>query len=70
MAAQGLKLALLNGDDKTADRRYIEHFILSRSRELGKKYGVAYAEAFQYLDGRTPRKAVDEYIKENAVPNK
>jgi LmbE family N-acetylglucosaminyl deacetylase len=67
---QGLKLPLLNGEDKAADRRYIEHFILARSRELGEKYGVRYAEAFQYIDHRTPRKAVDEYIKQNAVPAK
>jgi hypothetical protein len=68
LAAKGLKLALLDGDDQSADRRYIEQFILARSRELGEKYGVAYAEAFQYIDQRTPRKAVEEYIRENSVP--
>lgn len=70
LAKRGQRLPLLEGDDRTADRRYIEQFMLARSRELGKKYGLAYAEAFQYLDGRNPTKAVDDYVRENAVPAK
>ena len=33
----------------TADRNYIKEFILARSRELGQKHGVEYAEAFHYI---------------------
>jgi hypothetical protein len=43
---------------------------LSRDRELGKKYGVDYAEAFHYVDGRRPGKAVETYVKENAAAAK
>ena len=42
----------------TADRHYIKEFVLARNRELGKKYGVEYAEAFHYIGpgvgGRAP----------------
>ncbi|MBI3210517.1 MAG: PIG-L family deacetylase [Candidatus Solibacter usitatus] len=65
LAKQGLKLPLLDGDDVTADRAYIKEFMLARDRELGKKYGVAYAEAFHYIGTRPDR--VQEYIKKNAV---
>ncbi|HQU43810.1 MAG TPA: PIG-L family deacetylase [Pirellulales bacterium] len=52
-------------------RNYIKEFVLGRSRALGKKYGVEYAEAFHYLGGPTPKRtAVEEYIEKNAVPNK
>src|SRR5450432_412720 len=42
LAKQGKKLDLLGNDDRTADRNYIQEFLLTRDRELGKKYGVAY----------------------------
>jgi len=70
LAKQGKKLPLLDGDATTADRRYIEEFILRRDRELGKKYGVQYAEAFHYVDGRNPNATVEKYIEENARPVK
>jgi LmbE family N-acetylglucosaminyl deacetylase len=71
LARKGVKLPLLGDDDVTADRNYIREFILARSRELGKRYGVEYAEAFHYI-GRSARRrsAVDEYIEKNAVQAK
>jgi LmbE family N-acetylglucosaminyl deacetylase len=69
LAQRNLRLPLLDGDDATADRNYIREFILGRNRELGRQYGVEYAEAFHYIGpgvGRTSR--LEEYIKKNAVP--
>ncbi len=69
LAKRNLKLPMLGDDDVTADRNYIREFVLARNRELGRIYGVAYAEAFHYIGPGTPRKTLlDEYIKKNAVP--
>ncbi|MBM3810033.1 MAG: hypothetical protein FJW20_00190 [Acidimicrobiia bacterium] len=70
LAKRGQRLPLLDGDDAAADRNYIKEFVLARNRELGRRYGVEYAEAFHYIGpgsaSRGPR--VEEYIKQNAVP--
>ncbi len=56
LAKRNLKLPLLGDDDATADRNYIKEFVLARNRELGKRYGVEYAEAFHYIGpGSTAR---------------
>lgn len=70
LAKRKLRLPLLGDDDVTADRNYIREFLLARNRELGRQYGVEYAEAFHYIGpGAAPRQSVlDEYIKKNAVP--
>jgi LmbE family N-acetylglucosaminyl deacetylase len=65
---RGLRLPLLGSDDETADRKFIEHFTLAGSRELGKKYGVKYAEAFHHIGGQTKADPVAEYVRENAEP--
>lgn len=71
LAKKGQKLSLLGDDDVTADRNYIKQFVLTRSRALGQKYGMQYAEAFHYIGGRPARRtAVEEYIENNAVPIK
>jgi hypothetical protein len=66
LAKQNLRLPLLGNDDATANRAYIKHMVLEHDGELGKKYGVQYAEGFHYI-GRE-RSRMDEYIKKNAVP--
>lgn len=72
LGARNQRLPMLGDDDITADRNYIREFSLMRNRELGKQYGVEYAEAFHYIApgasgaDRDPR--VDEYIKQHAVP--
>lgn len=70
LARRNLRLPLLGDDDVTADRNYIQEFVLARNRELGRQYGVEYAEAFHYIGpgpgGRGSR--VEEYIRKNAVP--
>jgi LmbE family N-acetylglucosaminyl deacetylase len=69
LAKQGRRLPLLGDDDETADRNYIREFVLARNRELGRKYGVGYAEAFHYIGpGASPR--TEDYIREHAVPLK
>jgi LmbE family N-acetylglucosaminyl deacetylase len=69
LATKNLRLPLLGDDDLTADRNYIKEFLLARNRELGRKYGVAYAEAFHYIGpgGANPR---EQYIRDHAVPLK
>jgi LmbE family N-acetylglucosaminyl deacetylase len=67
LAKRGQKLPLLGDDDTTADRNYIKEFILARSRALGQKHGVQYAEAFHHIGGGPRRSSVEEYIKKNAV---
>ena len=68
------RLPLLGDDDATADRNYIREFAMTHSRELGRAYGVEYAEAFHYIPpgaagaDRDPR--VDTYVKEHALPSK
>lgn len=72
LARQNLRLPLLGDDDLTADRNYIREFVLARSRDLGRQYGVEYAEAFHYIPAgaagadRDPR--IDDYIRKHAVP--
>jgi hypothetical protein len=68
LAKKNMKLPLLGDNDDTADRNYIKEFVLTRDRELGKKYGVEYAEAFHYIG--PGRSRVEEYIKQHAVPLK
>jgi len=73
LARKGQKLPLLGDDDVTADRNYIKEFLMGRSRELGKKYGVEYAEAFHYIgpgNGGGGRQGTQDYIKQHAVPLK
>lgn len=72
LAQRHQRLPLLGDDDVTADRNYIKEFVMTRSRELGRQYGVEYAEAFHYLPAgasgadRDPR--VDKYVKDHVVP--
>jgi len=65
LAKQGKKLPILGDDDRTADRNYIKEFVLAGNRELGKKYGVEYAEAFHYIG--PPKSRIDDYVKQHAV---
>ncbi len=66
LAARNLRLPILGEDDVTAERAYIKEFMLGRDRELGRKYGVEYAEQFHYIGPSVSR--IDDYIKKNAVP--
>ncbi|HXG32249.1 MAG TPA: PIG-L family deacetylase [Bryobacteraceae bacterium] len=66
LAKEGLRLPVLGDDDETANREYIRHFVLARDAELGRQYGLAYAEKFHYIGPEPSR--VEDYIRRNAVP--
>jgi len=68
LAKKNQKLPLLGDDDVTAERSYIREFVVSRSRALGAKHGVEYAEAFHYIGPGSGRGRVEEYIRRHAVP--
>jgi LmbE family N-acetylglucosaminyl deacetylase len=74
LAKHNQRLPLLGDDDITADRNYIKEFAMAHSRELGRQYGVEYAEVFHYVPAgasgadRDPR--VEAYIKEHVLPAK
>jgi LmbE family N-acetylglucosaminyl deacetylase len=65
LAAQGRRLPILGEDEDTADRQYIKHFVCGDNAELGREYGMAYAEAFHYIG--PARDPVSEYVEANAV---
>jgi len=66
LAAKGLRLPALDKSDDTADRAYVELFLLERERALGKEYGLGLAEAFYYL-GPHADTTIDDYIATHAV---
>jgi LmbE family N-acetylglucosaminyl deacetylase len=69
LAKRNIRLPLLGDDDVTADRNYIKEFVLARNRELGKKHGVEYAEAFHYIGpgAASQQSRIEEYIKQHGV---
>jgi LmbE family N-acetylglucosaminyl deacetylase len=66
LAQQGRKLPLLGDTDDSANRAYIRQFTLKGDADLGRKYGLGYAEQFHYIG--PPENAVDEYVRRNSVP--
>lgn len=68
LAAEKLRLPLLGGDDRTANREYVRHFLLQSDAALGKQYGLAYAEQFHYIG--PPESHIEEEIRREAVPLK
>jgi LmbE family N-acetylglucosaminyl deacetylase len=65
LSGQGLRLPKLGNDDATANREYVRKFVLDRDAEIGKRFGLNYAEAYHYI-GPGPNK-IEDYIKANAV---
>ena len=66
LAEKGLRLPELGNDDETANREYVRLFLLNANRELGRKYGLEYAEAFHYIGPK--ESPVEPYVAEHAVP--
>jgi LmbE family N-acetylglucosaminyl deacetylase len=74
LTAQGKRLPMLGDNDETADREYFKHFVLDydsealrgvpSDRELGRKYGLEWAEPFHYIG--PPQSKLDQYIAEHA----
>jgi LmbE family N-acetylglucosaminyl deacetylase len=65
LTERGLRLPLLGNDDETANREYTRQFVLDRDAEIGKKFGLAYGEAYHYIGPE--RTKVEDYIRKNAV---
>jgi len=68
LARKNQRLPLLGDNDTAADRNYIKEFVLAGDRELGKKYGVEYAEVFHYIG--PPQSHVEDYIRTHVEPLK
>jgi LmbE family N-acetylglucosaminyl deacetylase len=76
LAAEKKRLPILGDDDEAANRQYIKQFVLDldsdrlrgvpSDREVGRRYGLEWAEAFHYIGPRPNR--LDQYIARNAVP--
>jgi len=69
LAKEGKRLPILGKNDRTANREYIRHFIIDADIQIGKEYGLKYAEKFYYVDRRKPEEKIkiEEYIQKNAV---
>ena len=76
LVSQKLKLPILGGDDDTANREYIKNIVLDydslyqrgipSDKELGRKYGLQWAEAFHYIGPRQSQ--LGRYISDHAAP--
>lgn len=72
LAREGKHLPILGDSDDVANRAYIKNFVLADDAELGKRYGLQYAERFTHMrigvwdTGQSP---VDRYIREHEVSN-
>jgi LmbE family N-acetylglucosaminyl deacetylase len=76
LAARKLRLPILGTDDESANRQYIKQIVLDlfsdelrgipSDKELGRRYGFEWAEAFHHVGPRPGR--LERYIAENAVP--
>lgn len=76
LASEKLRLPILGQDDATANRAYIKHIVLDldsiaqrgvpSDRELGRRYGLEWAEAFHYVGPAASR--LEQFIAKNAVP--
>jgi hypothetical protein len=71
LAKEGLSLPILEGSDESANSNYIKEVVMDMDsqrirgvpsdKEVGKAYGLEWAERFHYIG---PRKSkLDEYIK-------
>jgi LmbE family N-acetylglucosaminyl deacetylase len=76
LASRKLKLPLLGDNDDTANREYIRNIVLDfdslaqrgilSDKELGRMYGLDWAEAFHYIGPRWS--LLDGYIADHAIP--
>jgi len=66
LAARQQRLPLLGNSDEAANREYIKQFVLGDNAEVGKKYGLQFAEQYHYIGPEKP--VVDDYVKQHAVP--
>jgi LmbE family N-acetylglucosaminyl deacetylase len=72
---EGKKLAILEGDDHTANFNYAKTFVFTDNKKLGEKYGMQWAEGYHYMteipfDNNVPdpNSPVEQYIRKYASP--
>lgn len=75
LADKGKKLPILGDTDESADFNYVKHFVLDKDsqaqrgtpsdKEIGKKYGLEWAEAYHYIGN--PVSTLTDYIEKNAI---
>lgn len=75
LASEKKRLPILGTDDDTANRAYIKEIVLdydsraqrgvASDKELGRRYGLEWAEAFHYIG--PPESLLERYISEHAV---
>ena len=65
LAQQGMRLPVLGNDDESASNNYIEHFVLKRDADTGRRHGLKYAEPYHYIG--QPADGMPDYIRKNAV---
>jgi LmbE family N-acetylglucosaminyl deacetylase len=76
LAKKNIKLPMFEGTDQQANENWVKEFILKGERELGKKFGLEYAEAYMYqgpgvdyVPAYLPDSLTeDELIKKYGVP--
>ena len=66
LAAEGRKLAILGDNDATANFEYVKQIVFRDNRELGRKYGLQYAEQFHFIG--PPEDEVRKYVHDHATP--
>jgi LmbE family N-acetylglucosaminyl deacetylase len=73
LAKEGKRLAILEGDDHTANFNYAKTFLFNENKKLGEKYGFLWAEGYHYMNDipfdnnvYDPNSPVEEYIRKNA----
>jgi hypothetical protein len=65
MASRRLRLPLLEGADDDVIRNFVRERWRPQDAEVGKAFGLAYAERFHYIG---PDASMEDYIRRTAVP--
>ncbi len=71
LLSKGEKISLLGDNDEIANYNYVKHFVLDldsqylrgvvSDKEVGKKYGVEWGEAFHYIGPKSS--VIQNYIE-------
>ena len=63
LAARGLRIAALSGDNAEATTEFVQNAFVARDRATGGRHGLPYAEEFHYIG---PDTSLDDYIARHA----
>ena len=67
LAAEGKRLPMLGDSDDSANREYIKHVVLKKDSELGRKYGLQFAEAYHHIGPPADQADLEHLIRKQAV---